>query len=186
MNGLPHSRTQSIPSDITKPDTDTFRENVTIHHESNAFHEDEAGNDEVNPLLSSILDPTTLEAGFDKSCFDGLDDLVIHDPFEAFAEICWLNAVGHNGSTSTKRATTPTQLLNKPTGRRKLPSLTVTARITKERDGDVGKNPTYTKHDEEPVSSSDNRIDVTSNPSLRQGQNLLWSVSKIHLIAHLI
>jgi hypothetical protein len=176
MYALPHSRTQSVPSDITKPDTDTFRETVTIHHESNTSHEDEADTvDEANLSLSSILDPTTLEAGFDKSCFDGLGDLVIHDPFEAFTEICWLNAIGHNVSTSTKRATTPTQLLNKPTGRRKLPSLTAATRISKERDGDVGKDRTYTKHNEEPVSSSDIRIDVTSSPSLTQEQNLLWS-----------
>ena len=181
MNALPHSRTQSIPSDVTKPDTDTFRETVTIHHETNAMREDDAETvDEANLLLSSILDPTTLEAGFDQSCFDGLGDLVIHDPFEAFAEICWLDAVTHH---STKRATTPTQLLNRPTPRRKLPSLTVTTRISKERDGDVGKSRTSTKYDEEPVSPSDIRINVTPSASLPPDQNVLWSVSKIHHIA---
>lgn len=185
MNALPHSRTQSVPSDVTKPDTDTLPETVTIHHETNAMHEDRAHTvDEANLLLSSILDPTTLEAGFDQSCFDGLGDLVIHNPFEAFAEICWLDAVAHKRSTSTKRSTTPTQPPNKPTGRRKLPSLSVASRISKERDGDVGKDRTYSKYDREPVSPSDIRIDVT--PSLRPEQNLLWSVSKIHLIAHLI
>jgi hypothetical protein len=188
MNALPHSRTQSIPSDITKPDTDTFRETVTIHHETNAIHEDEADTvDKANLLLSSILDPTTIEVGFDQSCFDGLDGPVIHDPFEAFAEICWLDAVGHNGSTSTMRATTHTPLLtkpSKPTGRRKLPSLSVTTPIPKKSDGDVGKKDlTYTNY-EEPISSSGIRIDVTSSASLRPEQNLLWSVSKIHLIAH--
>lgn len=186
MNALPHSRTQSIPSDVTKPETDTFPETVTIHHETNTVHEvrvDADTVDEANLLLSSILDPTTLEAGFDQSCFDGLDDLVIHDPFGAFAEICWLDAFGHIDSTSTLRATTPTQLLNKPTGRRKFRPLTVTASIPKERDGDVGKNLTYTHYDE-PDSPSDIRIDVTSRASLRPGQNLLSSVSKIHLIAH--
>ena len=188
MNALPHSRTQSIPSDVTKPDIDTFRETVTIRHETNAIHEDEADTvDEANLLLSSILDPTTVEAGFDLTCFDGLGDLVIHNPFEAFAEICWLDAVGHNGSTSTMRATTPTQLLNKPTGRRKLPSLTVTtSRISKERDGDVGKDRTHTNYDEEPASMSDIRIDVTSRASLLPEQKLMWSVSKIPFIAHLI
>lgn len=181
MNTLPHSRTQSIPSDITKPDADTFRETVTIHHETNAIHEDEADTvDEANLLLSSFLDPTTLEVGFDQSCFDGLDGSVIHDPFEAFTEICWLDAVAHHGS-STIRATTPTKLLNKPTSRRKLPSLTVTTPIPKEH---VGLR--YTDYDEEPISSSDIKIDVTSNASLRPEQKLLRSVSKIHLIVHLI
>ena len=186
MNALPQSRTQSIPSDITKPDTDTFRETVTIHHETNAIYEDADTVNEVDLLLSSVLDPTTLEAGFDQSCFDGLDDKVIHDPFEAFAEICWLDAVGNNRSTSAKRSTTPTQLLSNPTGRRKLPSLTVTTRISKERDGEVAKDRTYTNQDEEPVSQSDIRSDVTSSVSPRQEQNLLWSVSNIHLIAHFI
>jgi len=177
MNALPHSRTQSIPSDITKPDTDTFRETVTIHHDANAIHEDDADTvNEVDLLLSSILDPTTLEAGFDQSCFDGLDDKLIHNPFEAFAEMCWIDAVGHNKSTSTKRATTPTQLLSKPTGRRKLPSLAVTTRIPKERDGDVGKDRTSTNYDKEPVSLSDFRSDVPmSASSPRQEQNLPWS-----------
>jgi len=118
--------------------------------------------DEAHLLLSSILDHTTLNAGFDKSCFDGLDDLVINDPFEAFAEICWLDAFGHNGSTSAMRVATPTQLLNKPTGRRKLPSLRGVTRISKEHDGDVGKDRRYTNYDKEPVSPSDVRIDVTS------------------------
>jgi len=174
MNALPHSRsqsTQSIPSDITKPDTDTFRETVAIHHETNAIHEDEADPvDEATLLLSSFLDPTTLEVGFDQSCFDGLDGSVIHDPFEAFTEICWLDAVSHHGSSSTMRATTPTKLLNKPTSRRKLPSLTITTPIPKERDG-----LTYTNYDEETISSSDIRFDVTSNASLRPEQNLLRS-----------
>ena len=188
MNALSHTRSQSIPSDVTKPDNDTFRETVTIHHETNAIHEDDADTiDEAHLLLSSILDHTTLMAGFDKSCFDGLDDLVIHDPFEAFAEICWQDAVGHNGSSSsTIRVTTPTQLLNKPTGRRKLPSLTGVTRISKERDGDVAKDRTYTSYDEEPVSPSDVKIDVTSCASLHPEQNLRWSVSKIHLITHLM
>lgn len=187
MNALSHTRSQSIPSDVTKPDNDTFRETVTIHHETNAIHEDDAITvDEAHLLLSSILDRTTIAAGFDKSCFDGLDELVIHDPFEAFAEICWLDAVGHNGSTSSMRVATPTQTLNKPTGRRKLPSLTGITRISKERDGDVGEDRTYTNYDEEPVSPSDVRIDVTSCASLHPEQNLRWSVSKIHLIAHLI
>jgi hypothetical protein len=167
MNALPHSRTQSVPSDITKPDTDTLRETITIHHETNTIHENEAAT--ANLLFSSFLDPTTLEVGFDQSCFDDLDDLVIHDPFQAFAELCWLDAIGKNGSAPTMRATTPTQLHNKPTGRRKLSSSTVS---TPKRNGKILTN---TYYDEEPVSPSDNRIDIISGASLRPEQNLLWS-----------
>ena len=183
MNALPHSCTQSIPSDITKPDIDTFPEAVTVHHEANTVHEVEADTVDVANLFSSFLDPTTLEAGFDQSCFDGLDGLVVHDPFEAFTEICWLDAVGHNGLTPTMRATTPTQLLNKPSGRRKPPSLTVATQIPKEGDGVVDETLAY-YYDEEPDSPSDNGIDVTFSASPEQ--NLMWSVSKFHLIEHLI
>ena len=73
-NALPHSRAQSIPSDITKTDgTDTMHEiDTDTMHEAHVVNE-------TNSLYSSILDPTALEFGFDQSCFDGLDDFLIHE-----------------------------------------------------------------------------------------------------------
>ncbi|PPQ78590.1 hypothetical protein CVT25_010566 [Psilocybe cyanescens] len=62
---------QSFPSDITRPPGDS----ETIM--------------EMNLSLSVIFDPTTLEVGFDSSCFDGLDDTLIYSPMSAFAEVCW-------------------------------------------------------------------------------------------------
>ncbi|CAA7260393.1 unnamed protein product [Cyclocybe aegerita] len=51
--------------------------------------------------LSSILDPTTLEVGFDASCFDGMDDLLISSPLDAYAELCWSDGVvAHSRSQS--------------------------------------------------------------------------------------
>ena len=174
MNALPQSRTQSIPSDITKPDgTDTIHE--TIH---------EPTPDEANPLLSSILDPTTIEAGFDQSCFDTLDELLIHDPFEAFFETCWLDAVGHNNSM---RVSTPTQLLTKPTGRRKLPPLPVTSQITEERVEDISQFLTYyTDTEEEPASLPVDRIEANPSAPPCSEQDAPWLVSKFRLIARLI
>jgi len=111
MNALPTSQYgQSIPSDITKTsdigtDTDTDTDTDTVF--------------EANLSLSLILDPTAIEAGFDQSCFDGLDDLLVHHPMQAFTEACWLDIAGY----PSMRATTPTQFLNKPAGRRKLSPL---------------------------------------------------------------
>jgi hypothetical protein len=171
MNALPQSCTQTVPSDITKPDgTDTIHE--TIH---------EATLDEANLLLSSILDPTTIEAGFDQSCFDTLDELLIHDPFEAFFETCWLDAVGHNKSM---RVSTPTELLTEPTGRRKLPPLPATSQITEEPVEDISQFLTY--YTEEPDSSPVDRIEANPSAFPFSEQDAPWSVSKFHLIAHLI
>jgi len=162
MSALPQSCTQTIPSDITKPDgADTIHETIQDAIQNATL-------DEANPLLSSILDPTTIEAGFDQSCFDTLDELLIHDPFEAFFETCWLDAVGHNEST---RVTTPTQLLTEPTGRRKLPPLPVTSQITEENVEDISQFLTYYT-EEEPVSSPVDRIEA--NPSASK-QDVPWT-----------
>ncbi|KAH9485750.1 hypothetical protein JR316_0002665 [Psilocybe cubensis] len=64
--------TQSFPSDVTRPS-----------------HEDSDTIMEMNLSLSAIFDPTTLEVGFDTSCFDGLDDTLIYSPMSAFADVCW-------------------------------------------------------------------------------------------------
>jgi len=167
MNALPQSCAQSIPSDITKPDgTDTVHGSVTTH-EANMIHE---AVDEANSLLSSILDPTTLEVGFDQSCFDALDELLIYDPLEAFLDACWLDAIGDNESI---RVTTPTQWLTKPAGRRKLPPLPVTSQKPEERDGDVGQTLTHPK-EELHTSPSAIRIEVTPTATQLPEQNQPW------------
>ncbi|KAG6886321.1 hypothetical protein C0993_006731 [Termitomyces sp. T159_Od127] len=50
----------------------------------------------VAPIASSIvaaLDPTTLEVAFDHSCLEGLDDQLLNFPTDAYAAICWAEAV---------------------------------------------------------------------------------------------
>ncbi|KAF9558110.1 hypothetical protein CPC08DRAFT_709839 [Agrocybe pediades] len=39
--------------------------------------------------LPAIFDPTTIEVGFDLTCFNGLDDTLIYSPRTAFEELCW-------------------------------------------------------------------------------------------------
>lgn len=126
VNTLPTpSYAQSIPSDISQlGDTDTV-------HEIDSMHE-------ADPSLSTILDPTTLEVGFDQSCFDGLDHLLIHHPFEAFAQAFWLDAVAP--PSPSLRASTPSQILNKPTGSRKLPPLPLTIPILEEPEVNVDES----------------------------------------------
>lgn len=175
MNALPPSCAQSIPSDITKPgEVDTDADTDT---------EDEGDSStllETNLSLSLILDPTTLEVGFDQSCFDGLDDLVIHHPFESFTESCWLDIAGP--SSPSIRPTTPTQLLNRPAGRRKLPPTPITPLTPTKCDVDVDDCLTYYRGER---TSTPIEIDVTSNsPPLYSKQMSPCSVSKIYLMAH--
>lgn len=179
MNALPPSYSQSIPSDITKPgDIDTIHDTNTIH-EADTVHDTYIVH-QVDSSLSLIIDPTTLQVGFDQSCFDGLDELLIYDPLEAFTEACWLDAVGH--SSSSMRVSTPTQSLSKPTVRRKpLPPVTP---ITRERDAHVDESLSYYK--EERVSMSPVGYEVISSTSPPPSEQISpWSVSKIHLIAYL-
>ncbi|KAF5386031.1 hypothetical protein D9615_002326 [Tricholomella constricta] len=65
---------QSIPSDI--PRFDVF-ETVL----------------DIAPTITAILDRTTLNVDFDYSCLDELDDQLLFFPTDAFAAICWAEAV---------------------------------------------------------------------------------------------
>ncbi|KAF8802643.1 hypothetical protein BYT27DRAFT_7341300 [Phlegmacium glaucopus] len=177
MNALPTShRVQSIPSDIPRPDdggTNGGTDN-TDSDDTDIGDIDTADIDtilEPNSSLSLILDPTTLEVGFDQSCFDSLDDLLLHHPFEAFTEACWLDAVGPSSPTST-----PTRFPNKPTGRRKLPSPPVTNPSSEKCDPDVAESLTYYK--EERISTSTIGVDITYSASpLRTEQKSPWSTT---------
>jgi hypothetical protein len=64
--------------------------------------------------LSVILDPTTLDFGFDESCFEGLDDLLVYSPMDAFSEFCWANAIHEDDSD---HASSPTPSPVKSDGR---------------------------------------------------------------------
>ncbi|RXW23170.1 hypothetical protein EST38_g2712 [Candolleomyces aberdarensis] len=78
---------QSVPSDVSRTE-----ESIESPVESKMF----------DP--SVILDPTSIEFGFQHSCLGGLDDKVLYSPRAAFAALCWEGATiisqdeGHDDS----------------------------------------------------------------------------------------
>jgi len=63
---------------------------------------------EVALCLSAIFDPTTLNVGFDSSCFDGLDETLIYSPMTAYAEVCWADLNEPDPHSDSERTSTPT------------------------------------------------------------------------------
>jgi hypothetical protein len=53
--------------------------------------------------FTAFLDPTTRAVGFDYSCLEGLDDLVVYSPRNAFSELCWDEAVRARVDQNTER-----------------------------------------------------------------------------------
>ncbi|KAG6866687.1 hypothetical protein C0991_000797 [Blastosporella zonata] len=49
--------------------------------------------DNLDSTISAVLDRTTMEVGFDLSCLEGLDDQLLSFPINAYAAICWAEAV---------------------------------------------------------------------------------------------
>jgi hypothetical protein len=43
--------------------------------------------------MTAILDPTTLDVEFDHSCLEGLEYQLLFFPADAFAAVCWAEAV---------------------------------------------------------------------------------------------
>jgi len=39
------------------------------------------------------IDRTSLDIAFDRSCFDALDEQLLHHPVQSFADVCWADAV---------------------------------------------------------------------------------------------
>lgn len=69
------STDQSVPSDVSRAE-----ESIESPVESRMF----------DP--SVILDPTSIEFGFQYSCLRGVDDKVLYSPHAAFAAVCWEGA----------------------------------------------------------------------------------------------
>lgn len=70
---------RTVPQDIYKSGTDEG-------------DEDENSWDDRSPLFE-IFDPTTVDVKFDHSCLNILDAQLLLHPFEAFADVCWADAV---------------------------------------------------------------------------------------------
>ena len=48
---------------------------------------------QLDAWLAEIIDRTTLETHFDASCFDEIDDELLLNPWDSFADVCWMAAV---------------------------------------------------------------------------------------------
>ncbi|KAG6861695.1 hypothetical protein C0995_013264 [Termitomyces sp. Mi166 len=93
---FPHTFSWSSPSD-----TMTSRQSYSRSVSSDIIRFDNL--EIVPPITWSIvaaLDPTTLEVGFDHSCLEGLDEQLLKFPTDAYAAICWAEAVNKPESSS--------------------------------------------------------------------------------------
>jgi len=70
---------RTVPQDVYKSGTDEDDE------EENSWDD--------RSTLFEIFDPTTIDVKFDRSCLDILDAQLLLHPFEAFADVCWADAV---------------------------------------------------------------------------------------------
>ncbi|KAJ7590604.1 hypothetical protein C8J56DRAFT_1046859 [Mycena floridula] len=96
----------SIPSWSASLGSDTW-----IAPHSQAVPRDIPRSDEDMPwdersFVADIIDQTTICIDFDRGCLHSLDEQLLLNPREAFADVCWTTAV----SDSVDRAETPTQL----------------------------------------------------------------------------
>jgi hypothetical protein len=116
---------QKLPTDVSKRgDVDTL---------------------EVNLSLSAIFDPTTLDFGFDHSCFDGLDDLLVYSPMEAFSALCWTDGI-HERDSSIQVPSRSTPSPSKGAGRsQNLRPLLVSSPFADESDTDSDECLTFTE-----------------------------------------
>ncbi|KAJ3559611.1 hypothetical protein NP233_g11223 [Leucocoprinus birnbaumii] len=55
--------------------------------------ESECSSAEPDACWDLIIDQTTLDVGFDFECLDGLDDMLLLSPVDAFEAVCWDTAI---------------------------------------------------------------------------------------------
>ncbi|KAJ7931767.1 hypothetical protein B0H13DRAFT_1857735 [Mycena leptocephala] len=53
------------------------------------------------------IDRTSLDIAFDHSCFDALDEQLLHHPTQSFADVCWADAVSDVSNAHTRRSASP-------------------------------------------------------------------------------
>jgi len=127
-NSQPISPSQSLPSDVSRPsDSDTVME--------------------ASLSLTAIFDPTTLDFGFDPSCFDGLDDTLVYSPLSAFADTCWSELHSHTDRASTSTPV-PSRRMSR---RRRTRSPLVASTSSDDSDTDSDDCKTVIEDDLEPI-----------------------------------
>ncbi|KAF9479368.1 hypothetical protein BDN70DRAFT_878852 [Pholiota conissans] len=97
---------------------------------------------EVPESISLILDPTSLEFGFDQSFLEGFDDLLAYSPTEAFEEMCWAEATYH---VSDRISTQPHP--QKTGGHRRQTRSPLAANTSSESDTDSDDSLTFKEED---------------------------------------
>ncbi|KAJ7087707.1 hypothetical protein C8R43DRAFT_307527 [Mycena crocata] len=59
------------------------------------------------------IDRTSLDIAFDRSCFESLDDQLLHHPTQSFADVCWADAV-HDVSNDLSASQPPPDVPDMP------------------------------------------------------------------------
>lgn len=118
---------------------------------------------------TSIFDPTTLSIGIDSSCLDGLDELLLYSPTDAFAATCWADCV-HSAPTRVH--------VRSPTSVRPTKPLTRVPLVidfsSDESDSDSDECRTY--DDSVPLSVTQAHHDISSGlAKLTKGKSLFYN-----------
>lgn len=126
---------QKVPIDVLSKrehDIDTVNE-TTVHSLSE---------------LALVLDPTSLEFGFDRSCLDGLDDCLAYSPVEAFKETCWTQCT-HSRPVRDTVAKSPRRSSTPRPKRRAEPRSPLAASGASDDDSDTDSDDTTTLTDDD-------------------------------------
>lgn len=137
---------------------------------------------EIPQSLSLILDPTSLDFGFDQSCLEGLDDLLAYSPTEAFEEACWTETTYHNSNRISTRTPFPDSSPQKTGGRRRRTrSPLIASSSSEESDTDSDDSMTF--------KEDDVHLDILNDGSLSDNDlmgNYLPYVSLLRLTTKLL
>lgn len=92
-----------LPSWAATLDLETFQPEPRSIPRDVARSDGEIAWDERS-IVIDVIDPTSLSTNFDRSCLDSLEDRLLLNPNESFADVCWGTAV----YDVPDRAATPT------------------------------------------------------------------------------
>ncbi|KAF8959953.1 hypothetical protein BDZ97DRAFT_1366668 [Flammula alnicola] len=157
---------QKFPSDVSKREPDVETVDTVLG---------------ATLCLSLIFDPTSLDFGFDHSCLEGLDDLLVYSPTEAFEESCWTEAThSHSDRMSTAVPFPFPPSSKKSMRRRRTRSPLVTSSSSDDSDTDSDECMTF---------KEDAHLDIL-NDAVSSGMNPVGEfpsyVSNVHVVVELL
>jgi len=143
------SWSSSLILDTFQPHPRHFPRDVTISDAGETTWDE-------RPIAIDVIDSTSLGISFDRSCLDSLEDRLLLHPFEAFADICWNNAVyDEPDRAATPTAATPTTPVQINTG---LYTARRHSEDESEDDSCSDEDPTTPVFDKSPVDSDDFKL----------------------------